>query len=36
MSENRVLRILGPKRGEVPGGWEKLLHNFHFLPNIRR
>jgi hypothetical protein len=30
--ENRVLRIFGPKRDEVTGGWRKLhneeLHNF--------
>jgi hypothetical protein len=24
--QNRVLKILGPKRGEVTGGWRK-LHN---------
>jgi hypothetical protein len=26
MFENRVLRIFGPKRDEVTGGWRK-LHN---------
>jgi hypothetical protein len=39
--ENNVLRgILGPKRGEVTGGWEicirKIFHNFYSLPNIIR
>jgi hypothetical protein len=28
--ENRVLRIFGPKRDEVTGGWRK-LHNEEFL-----
>jgi hypothetical protein len=31
--ENKVLRIFGPKRDEVTGGWRKLhneeLHSFH-------
>jgi hypothetical protein len=38
--ENRVLRIFGPKRGEVPGGWRKLhneeLHNLYSSPSIIR
>jgi hypothetical protein len=38
--ENRVLRIFGPKRDEVKGGWRK-LHNEEFRdlyssPNIIR
>jgi hypothetical protein len=36
--ENRVLRRIGLKRGEMVGGWKKLhnegLHNLCFLPNI--
>ncbi|PNF23733.1 hypothetical protein B7P43_G18405, partial [Cryptotermes secundus] len=36
--ENRVLRISGPKRGEVTGGWRKLhneeLHNLYSSPSI--
>jgi hypothetical protein len=36
--ENRVLRIFGPKRDEVTGGWRKLhneeLHNFYSWPSI--
>jgi hypothetical protein len=38
--ENMMLRILGPKRDEVTGGWRKLyneeLHNLYSLPNIIR
>jgi hypothetical protein len=38
MFENRVLRIFGPKRGEVRGGWRKLhneeLHNLYYSPNV--
>jgi hypothetical protein len=38
--ENRVLRIFGPKRDEVTGGWRKLhneeLRNLYFSPNIIR
>jgi hypothetical protein len=38
--ENRVLRIFGPKRDGVMGGWRKLhneeLHNLHSLPSIIR
>jgi hypothetical protein len=34
--ENRVLRIFGPKRDEVTGGWRKLhneeLHNLYSSP----
>jgi hypothetical protein len=37
MSENRLLRIFGPKREEVPGGWRTLhseeLHNLYIAPN---
>jgi hypothetical protein len=37
---NRVLRIFGPRRGEVIGGWRKLhnaeLHNLYSLPSIIR
>jgi hypothetical protein len=40
MFENRVLRIFGPKRDEVTGGWRKLyneeLHNFYSSPDIIR
>jgi hypothetical protein len=36
--ENRVLRIFGPKRDEVTGGWRKLhneeLHNLYSSPSI--
>jgi hypothetical protein len=36
----RVLRIFGPKRDEVTGGWRKLhiekLHNVYFSPSIIR
>jgi hypothetical protein len=36
----RVLRIFGPKRDEVTGGWRKLhneeLHDFYSSPNIIR
>jgi hypothetical protein len=35
--ENRVLRrIFGLKRGEVTGGWRKLLHNRYYSPSIIR
>jgi hypothetical protein len=38
--ENRVLRIFGPKRDEVTGGWRKLhneeLHNLYPSPSIIR
>jgi hypothetical protein len=37
--ENRVLRIFGPKRDEVTGGWRKLhkeLHNLYSSPSIIR
>jgi hypothetical protein len=38
--ENRVLRIFGPKRDEVTGGWRKLhneeLHGLYSLPSIVR
>jgi hypothetical protein len=38
--ENRVLRIFGPKRDEVKGGWRKLqneeLHNLYSSPIIIR
>jgi hypothetical protein len=39
--ENRVLRrIFGPKRGEVTGGWRKLLneelHNLYSLASVIR
>jgi hypothetical protein len=38
--ENRVLRILGPKRDEVTGDWRKLhneeLRNLYFSPDIIR
>jgi hypothetical protein len=36
--ENRVLRIFGPKRDRVTGGWRKLhndeLHNLYSSPSI--
>jgi hypothetical protein len=36
--ENRMLRIFGPKRDKVTGGWRKLhneeLHNMYSLPSI--
>jgi hypothetical protein len=36
--ENRVLRIYGPKREKVEGGWRRLhneeLHNLKASPNI--
>jgi hypothetical protein len=39
VSENRVLRIFGPKR-EEDGSWRKLhndeLHSLHYSPNIVR
>jgi hypothetical protein len=35
--ENRVLRIFGPKRDEVTGGWRKMhneeLHNLYSSPS---
>jgi hypothetical protein len=38
--ENRVLRIFGPKRDEVTGGWRNLhneeLHNLYSSPSIIR
>jgi hypothetical protein len=38
--ENRVLRIFGPKRDEVTGGWRKLhneeLHGLYSSPSIVR
>jgi hypothetical protein len=38
--ENRVLRIFGPKRDEVTGGWRKLhneeLNGLYSLPNLVR
>jgi hypothetical protein len=38
--ENRVLRIFGPKRDEVTGGWRKLyneeLHYLYSSPSIIR
>jgi hypothetical protein len=38
--ENRVLRIFGPKRDEVMGGWGKLqneeLHTLYSSPSIIR
>jgi hypothetical protein len=38
--EMRMLRIFGPKRVEIIGGWRKLhngeLRNLHFSPNIIR
>jgi hypothetical protein len=38
--ENRVLRIFGPRRDEVMGGWRKLhneeLHDLYCLPSIIR
>jgi hypothetical protein len=40
MFENRVLRLFGPMRDEVAGGWRKLhneeLHNLYSSPNIIR
>jgi hypothetical protein len=40
VSENRVLRIFGPKRDGVTGGWRKLyneeLHNLYSSPSIIR
>jgi hypothetical protein len=36
--ENRVLRIFGPKRDEVTGGWNELhieeLHNLYSSPSM--
>jgi hypothetical protein len=38
--ENRVLRIFGPIRDEVTGGWRKVrneeLHNLYSSPNVIR
>jgi hypothetical protein len=38
--ENRVLRIFGPKRDELTGGWRELqnekLINLYYSPNIIR
>jgi hypothetical protein len=38
--ENRVLRIFGPKKDKVIGGWRKLhneeLHNLYSSPSIIR
>jgi hypothetical protein len=38
--ENRVLRIFGPKRDEMTGGWRKLhneeLRNLYFSPSVIR
>jgi hypothetical protein len=38
--ENRVLRIFGPKRKEIIGGWGKLhneeLRNLYSPPNVIR
>jgi hypothetical protein len=38
--ENRVLRIFGPNKDEVPGGWRKLhneeLHDLYSSPSIIR
>jgi hypothetical protein len=38
--ENRVLRIFGPKRDGVMGGWRKLhneeLHNLYSSPSVIR
>jgi hypothetical protein len=38
--ENRVLRIFGPKRDKVMGGWRKLhneeLRDYYSLPSIIR
>jgi hypothetical protein len=40
LSKNRVLRIFGPKRDEVTGGWGKLhneeLHNLYSSPSTIR
>jgi hypothetical protein len=40
VSENRVLRIFDPKRGEVKGDWRKLhneeLHDLYSSPDILR
>jgi hypothetical protein len=37
--ENRVLRVFGPKREKVAGGWRRVheeLHNLYTSPNIIR
>jgi hypothetical protein len=37
VSENKVLmRIFGPKRAEVAGGWRRLPHNFYDSPYVIR
>jgi hypothetical protein len=40
VSENRVLRIFGPQRDKVTGGWRKLhneeLNDLYSSPNIVR
>jgi hypothetical protein len=40
VSENRALRIFGPKREEVAGDWRRLhneeLHNLYASPHIIR
>jgi hypothetical protein len=40
MFENRVLRMFGPKKDEVTGGWRKEhneeLHDLYSLPSIIR
>jgi hypothetical protein len=40
VSENRLLRVFGPKGKEVTGGWRKLhneeLHNLYSSPSIIR
>jgi hypothetical protein len=40
MSENKILRIFGPKRDEMTGSWRKLhnkeLHKLYSLPSIIR
>jgi hypothetical protein len=40
VSKNRELRIFGPKRDKVTGGWRRLhneeLHNLYSSPNIIR
>jgi len=37
LSENRVLRLFGPKREEIVGGWRG-LHELHLyaIPNVIR
>jgi hypothetical protein len=40
MYKNKVLRIFGPNREEVAGGWRRLynkeFHRLYFSPNIIR